>query len=97
VADHQERFAGGQRHRFARLECHALSLERLGADGLVQLAIGLGRQRDQNDGDVVVAILVAEEVLARRQSGRRRKPDTGAGRINRLGGTRRGQSQREHK
>jgi hypothetical protein len=95
VTQHQERIAGGKRHRLARFERHALSSERVGGDGLVQIRVGLGRERKQDDGGVVVGVLIAEETLARHHTRRRREPDARARRIVGVGGGREGGAKRE--
>src|SRR5262249_58871594 len=63
-------------------------VEGVGGDGLVRGGVGLGRQCEQDDGGVVVGVLVAEEILARHHASRRREPDAGAGRIGSIGGDR---------
>ena len=93
--DHQESLAGRKRHRLARLERHALPLERIGGHGLVQVRVGLAGKRDQDDGDAVARVLEAEKTLARHHSGRRREPDAGAGRIGNVGRARRRRGEHE--
>src|SRR5262249_56661599 len=84
-----------KRHVFARFQRYALSFERVGGDGLVQVRVGLGGQCEQDDGGVVVGGLVAEETLARHHASRRREPDAGAGRIGGIGGRRGEAAQRK--
>src|SRR5262249_38906282 len=68
----------------ARLERQALSFERVGGDGLVQIRVSLGRQCEQDDGGVVVRILVAEEAFARHHTRWWREADARARWISRL-------------
>jgi hypothetical protein len=98
MPQNQKRFARGKRHVLARFEGQALLFERVGADGLVEIRIGLRGKCEQDDCSVVLGVLIAEEILAHYHARGRGKPDARAGRIGSVGRGRRhgAHGEREH-
>ena len=64
LADDQERLADRKRQVLALFERHALLLQALGGRGLLDLGKGFGGHRRDDDGDAMLAVLEAEEIVA---------------------------------